>query len=54
MNIKEQRKKLNLTQTELAVKCGVSLTTIQLWERGVTQPKEENEKKLREVLKLEE
>lgn len=42
MNIRQLRKELNMTQSTLAVKCNVSLTTIQLWERGVTTPKEEN------------
>jgi transcriptional regulator with XRE-family HTH domain len=52
MNIKELRKELGLTQTELAIKCEVSLTTIQLWERGVTKPSVENELKLKQALKL--
>ena len=54
MNIRQLRKSLKLTQSELAVKCGVSLTTIQLWERGVSQPKEENLIKLRQALKVDE
>jgi len=52
MNIKELRKALNLSQSALAVKCGVSLTTIQLWERKVSQPNEENLIRLKEVLKI--
>lgn len=52
MNIRELRKGLGLTQTELALKCGVSLTTIQLWERKVTQPKDENLEKLKKALKV--
>lgn len=51
-NIKELRKAANLTQMDLAVKVGVSLMTIQLWERKVTKPKEENLNKLREALNI--
>lgn len=53
MDIKKLRKKLGLTQTQLAIECEVSLTTIQLWERGVTQPKEENLKRLKKALQVE-
>ena len=52
MDIRKLRNELKITQSELAVKCGVSLTTIQLWERGVSTPKEENLIKLKEVLKV--
>ena len=52
MNIKEQRVKLNLSQTSVAVAVGVSLTSYQLWERGVSKPNEENMKKLKSVLKI--
>lgn len=51
-NLKELRKAAKLTQVELAVKVGVSLMTIQLWERQVTTPKDENLKKLKEALKI--
>jgi len=51
-NLKELRKAANLTQMDLAVKVGVSLMTIQLWERKVTKPKEENLNKLREALNI--
>ena len=51
-NLKELRKAANLTQMDLAVKVGVSLMTIQLWERKVTKPKEENLNKLKEALKI--
>jgi len=50
MNIKELRKAKDLTQIELAKRVGVSMMTIQLWERGVTKPNEENYKRLMEVL----
>ena len=52
--MKEQRLKLNLTQTDVALAVGVSLTTYQLWEKGVTTPTPENLKKLNEVLGLKE
>lgn len=51
-NLKELRKAAKLTQVELAVKVGVSLMTIQLWERQVTTPKDENLKKLKEALNI--
>lgn len=51
-NLRELRKAANLTQIELAVKVGVSLMTIQLWERQVTTPKDENLKKLKEALNI--
>jgi len=50
MNIRELRKKQKLTQIDLAKRVGVSMMTIQLWERGVTKPNEENFKKLIKVL----
>ncbi|NLO21050.1 MAG: helix-turn-helix domain-containing protein, partial [Syntrophomonadaceae bacterium] len=34
-NLKQIRKSLGLSQMDLAQKVGVSLLTIQLWERGV-------------------
>lgn len=52
-NLKELRKAANLTQMDLAVKVGVSLMTIQLWERKVTKPKEENLNKLKDVFRIE-
>ena len=51
-NLRELRRAANLTQMDLAVKVGVSLMTIQLWERKVTKPREENLNKLREVLNV--
>lgn len=50
MNIKELRKQKGMTQIDVAIAVGVSLTAYQLWERGVMKPNEENEKKLKEVL----
>ena len=52
MNIKKRREELDLTQTDLAIKCGVSLVTIRLWELGASTPKAKNLKKLRAALKL--
>ena len=51
-NLKELRKNAGMTQMELAAKVGVSLMTIQLWERQVTKPKEENLNKLKEALNI--
>ena len=51
-NLKELRKAAKLTQMDLAVRVGVSLITIQLWERQVTTPKEENLNKLKEVFDI--
>lgn len=50
-NIKQWRKKNNVTQIELAKETGVSLTTIQLWERAVTTPNEENLEKLQNAMR---
>ena len=51
-DMKEKRLKLNLTQTDVALAVGVSLTTYQLWEKGVTTPTPENLKKLNKVLRM--
>jgi len=40
------------SQIDVAIKCGVSMLTYQLWERGAVKPTEENEAKLLEVLGL--
>jgi|AntAceMinimDraft_18_1070375.scaffolds.fasta_scaffold198308_1 DNA-binding transcriptional regulator YiaG len=52
MDIKKLRKANDLTQAKLAIKVGVSLTTIRLWEQGVTKPTNENMQKLETVLKV--
>ncbi len=44
------RKKLNMTQRELASRVGVSHVTISQWESGATSPKGKNLIKLAEVL----
>jgi len=46
MTIKELRKKYNLTQTDLCLKCKVSLSTIQFWERGISNPTDERKERL--------
>ena len=51
MDLKEWRKKYGVTQMFLAAKIGVSLMTIQLWERKITIPNEENGQKLKDVMK---
>ena len=45
-DLKERRTQMELSQTAMAVKVGVSLNTYINWETGVTNPNEENEKKL--------
>jgi transcriptional regulator with XRE-family HTH domain len=52
MSFKDRRKKLSLTQTDVAKAVGVSLYTYQLWERGVATPIPENLKKLKSVLEI--
>jgi len=49
-NLRKRRKALGLSQMELARLVGVSLLTIQIWERGVSEPKPENREKLEQVL----
>ena len=49
-DLRERRKALGLSQMDLAGLVGVSLLTVQLWERGVSQPKPENREKLEQVL----
>lgn len=49
-NIRKLRLEKELTMADLAIKVKVSMSTIQLWEKGVTTPKPENIEKLREVL----
>ena len=49
-NLKQIRKSLGLSQMDLAQKVGVSLLTIQLWERGISQPNESNKEELERVI----
>jgi transcriptional regulator with XRE-family HTH domain len=48
--LRERRKTLGISQFELAKKVGVSVMTLQLWERGAGTPKTENEERLKQVL----
>ena len=50
--LKELRKEKGLTQMDIAVKVGVSLTSVRMWEKGVSTPKPENKDKLEEVLDI--
>jgi len=38
MDIRKLRKRLNLTQEQLAQKLGVSFTTVNRWEKGKNEP----------------
>lgn len=38
IDVKKLRKKIDLTQSELAQECGVTLRTVQNWEKGETIP----------------
>ena len=49
-DLRKRRKALGLSQMKLARLVGVSLLTIQTWERGVSEPKPENREKLERVL----
>ncbi|MGI5927696.1 MAG: helix-turn-helix transcriptional regulator [Thermacetogeniaceae bacterium] len=49
-DLRKRRKALGLSQMELARLVGVSLLTVQTWERGVSEPKPENREKLEQVL----
>ena len=49
-NLKQIRKSLRLSQMDLAQKVGVSLVTIQLWERGISRPNEANKIELLRVI----
>ena len=46
------RKKLGITQKELAVLCGVTLGAVQSWESGRFRPKDEKKKALVGLRKL--
>lgn len=50
MDLKKLREAKGLTQADVAIYCGVSLTTYRMWEIGVTKPKPKNEQKLWEIL----
>lgn len=48
--LKKRRKALGVSQMDLARLVGVSLLTIQTWERGAGEPKPENREKLEQIL----
>jgi len=52
MKIKEARKKMNLTQEELARKVGVKLTAISNYENEKRKPRGEIAKKLSKILNI--
>ncbi|PGC99058.1 transcriptional regulator [Bacillus thuringiensis] len=49
-DIKSVRQLTGLNQTDFAKVVGVSLTTVNKWERGHTQPKKENIKKIERLV----
>lgn len=51
VNIKQWRKENKITQATLAKAVGVSMVTVQLWERAVTSPSEENAVKLENAMR---
>lgn len=54
LNIKKLRVENGYSQRGLAVAVGVSLVTIQNWEAKIGTPNEENMKKLKNALNIEE
>ncbi|WP_086444246.1 helix-turn-helix domain-containing protein [Candidatus Enterococcus lemimoniae] len=52
LKIKEERKKKQMTQEQLAEKVGVSIKTIAKWENDAAMPTLENCKKLRSVFEV--
>ena len=50
--LKELRKKKGMTQMDAAFFCHVSLSTWQLWERGINHPNGENANRLKELENL--
>jgi transcriptional regulator with XRE-family HTH domain len=51
--IRAAREALGLTQIDVALAAGVSINSVRLWESGGVRPTGENERKLREALRLE-
>ncbi|KMP39466.1 helix-turn-helix transcriptional regulator [Bacillus toyonensis] len=49
-DIKSVRQLTGLNQTDFAKVVGVSLTTVNKWERGHAQPKKENIKKIERLV----
>lgn len=52
MNLEQTRKEKGITQVQLARAVGVSVNTIQAWERNVSTPSLENQKKLDDALNI--
>ena len=50
--LKVQRVTKNLTQAEAAEKISVDIRTYGRWERGETEPEEENKKKLAKLFDM--
>ena len=50
--IRDGREKLNLNQSQLAERVGVTPQAVQQWESGATQPRGKRLNKIAEVLKL--
>lgn len=48
--IKELRKRLDLSQADFAHKIGVTLNTVQRWEHGTNKPSRLGKRALREFL----
>ena len=48
--LKKIRSQFNMTQVDMARACGVSLPTYILWEKGVSNPNDENQVKLNDVI----
>ena len=49
-NLKELREFKKLTQTDVALYCGVSLNAYRNWEIGTSKPNADNLKKLEKLL----
>lgn len=50
MDIKAALKNTDKSKVQIAIEVGVTPQTIRYWELGLTEPNEENEKKLKKAL----
>ena len=50
--LKEKRKELGLSQTQIANLLDVHVNTYRLWEQGAGNPNEENRQKLEDALNI--
>lgn len=50
--LKAQRKKLKMTQKDIANQLGISYQAYSAWERGVKEPSKEKVKRLEQILKV--